>query len=98
MGAPIFYRDVPLMPAETEKGVIKPLAASAIPLIAWRLRNVGESSSHLLMEGIHSCANCHSVSRDGKTLGMDVDGPLNDKGLYALVAVKRRRPPSARRT
>ncbi len=40
------------------------------------------------MEGIHSCANCHSVSRDGKTLGMDVDGPLNDKGLYALVDVK----------
>ncbi len=88
VGAPIFYRDVPLMPAETEKGVIKPLAASAIPLIAWRLRNVGESSSHVLMEGIHSCANCHSVSRDGKTLGMDVDGPLNDKGLYALVAIK----------
>ena len=86
--APIFYRDVPLMPAETEKGVIKPLAASAIPLIAWRLRNTGESSSHLLMEGIHSCANCHSVSRDGKTLGMDVDGPLNDKGLYAMVAIR----------
>ena len=88
VGAPIFYRDVPLMPAETEKGVIKPLATSAIPLIAWRLRNVGESSSHLLMEGIHSCANCHSVSRDGKTLGMDVDGPLNDKGLYALVSIR----------
>jgi tetratricopeptide (TPR) repeat protein len=88
VGAPIFYRDVPLMPAETEKGVIKPLATSAIPLIAWRLRNVGESSSHLLMEGIHSCANCHSVSRDGKTLGMDVDGPLNDKGLYAMVAIR----------
>ena len=88
VGAPIFYRDVPLMPAETEKGVIKPLATSAIPLIAWRLRNVGESSSHLLMEGIHSCANCHSVSRDGKTLGMDVDGPLNDKGLYALVPIR----------
>ena len=27
VGAPIFYRDVPLMPSETEKGVIKPLAA-----------------------------------------------------------------------
>ena len=68
VGAPIFYRDVPLMPAETEKGVIKPLAASAIPLIAWRLRNVGENNSHLLMEGIHSCANCHSMSRDGKAM------------------------------
>ena len=26
VGAPIFYRDVPLMPSELEKGVIKPLA------------------------------------------------------------------------
>src|ERR1035438_8401367 len=25
VGAPIFYRDVPLMPSETEKGIIKPL-------------------------------------------------------------------------
>ncbi len=26
VNAPIFYRDVPLMPSETEKGFIKPLA------------------------------------------------------------------------
>jgi tetratricopeptide (TPR) repeat protein len=90
VGAPIFYRDVPLMPSETEKGVIKPLAASAVPLIAWRLRDVGESGSRLLMEGLHSCANCHSFSSDGKTMGMDVDGPQNDKGLYALTAVAPR--------
>jgi tetratricopeptide (TPR) repeat protein len=90
VGAPIFYRDVPLMPSETEKGVIKPLATAAVPLIAWRLRDVGESSSHVLMEGLHSCANCHSFSSDGKTLGMDVDGPRNDKGLYALTAIQPR--------
>src|ERR1017187_2361844 len=30
VGAPIFYRDVPLMPSELEKGVIKPLPASAM--------------------------------------------------------------------
>ena len=42
VGAPIFYRDVPLMPSELQKGVIKPLAPNAIPLIAWRLRNIGE--------------------------------------------------------
>jgi Flp pilus assembly protein TadD len=87
VGAPIFYRDVPLMPSETETGVIKPLAAGAIPLIAWRLREVGDTASHLLMEGLHSCANCHSFSTDGKTMGMDVDGPRNDKGLYAVTAV-----------
>ena len=89
VGAPIFYRDVPLMPSETEKGVIKPLAAKSVPLIAWRLRNVGETGSRVLMEGIHSCANCHSISLDGKTLGMDVDGPQNDKGLYAIVPIRQ---------
>jgi hypothetical protein len=88
VGAPIFYRDVPLMPSELEKGVIKPLAAAAVPLIAWRLRNVSESSSHLLMEGLHTCANCHSFSRDGTTLGMDLDGPQNDKGMYTLASIK----------
>jgi hypothetical protein len=33
-GAPIFYRDVPLMPSELEKGVIMPLPHDALPLIA----------------------------------------------------------------
>ena len=84
VGAPVFYRDVPLMPSETVKGVIQPLARNAVPLIAWRLRDLGSSSSRLLMTGIYSCANCHSVSADGKTMGMDLDGPRNDKGLYAL--------------
>jgi Flp pilus assembly protein TadD len=88
VGAPIFYRDVPLMPSETESGVIKPLDKNAIPLIAWRLRNVGDTSSRVLMTGIHSCANCHSFAADGKTMGMDLDGPRNDKGLYALFPIQ----------
>jgi tetratricopeptide (TPR) repeat protein len=37
-----------------------------------------------------TCANCHSFSLDGKTMGMDMDGPQNDKGLYALADVKPR--------
>ncbi|MBN2715844.1 MAG: tetratricopeptide repeat protein, partial [Deltaproteobacteria bacterium] len=88
VGAPIFYRDVPLMPSENEKGVIKPLAAEAVPLIAWRLRDIDETKSRLLMDGIHTCANCHSFSANGRTLGMDMDGPRNDKGLYALVDIE----------
>ena len=90
VGAPIFYRDVPLMPSATEKGVIKPLAASAVPLIEWRMRNLAEPSSHVVMTDLHSCANCHSFSRDGKTLGLDMDGPQNNKGLYALVPVAQK--------
>jgi len=87
VGAPIFYRDVPLMPSATEKGVIKPLAPSAVPLIEWRMRNISEPTSHVVMTDLHSCANCHSFSLDGKTLGLDMDGPSNNKGLYALVPV-----------
>ena len=41
------------------------------------------------MEGLPTCVNCHSFSRDGKTLGLDVDGPGNDKGLYGIVPVKK---------
>jgi Flp pilus assembly protein TadD len=88
VGAPIFYRDVPLMPSENEKGVIKPLALTAVPLVAWRLRSVGDTESRVVMQGLHTCANCHSFSADGKTLGLDMDGPQNDKGLYAIVKVQ----------
>ena len=88
LGAPIFYRDVPLMPSRTEKGVIKPLDTNALPLIKWRLRDVSQPASHVVLENIHTCANCHSFSRDGKTMGMDMDGPQNDKGLYALAPIK----------
>ncbi|MGB7720559.1 MAG: hypothetical protein WBL65_11705, partial [Bryobacteraceae bacterium] len=90
VGAPIFYRDVPLMPSKTEMGVIKPLDTRAVPLIAWRLRDVAQTRSRVLLEDMHTCANCHSFSRDGKTLGMDLDGPANDKSLYALVPVQQK--------
>ncbi len=88
--APIFYRDVPLMPAPTEQGVIKPLDQTKLPLINWRLRSVGESHSHLLLTGMYTCANCHSFAADGKTMGMDLDGPKNDKGMYTLVPVRQK--------
>lgn len=89
VGAPIFFRDVPLISVPVgEKGVIMPLPTEAIPLIAWRLRYVGDEKSRLMMQGLPTCANCHSFSRDGKTLGLDVDGPQNDKGLYGIVPVK----------
>ena len=90
VGAPIFYRDVPLMPTEVERGVIKPIIPSAVPLVGWRLRNVSEDSSRLVMEGLPTCANCHSFSKDGRTLAMDVDGPQNDKGMYAIAAISPR--------
>jgi Flp pilus assembly protein TadD len=88
VSAPVFYRDVPLMPAETEKGVIKPLAPAAVPLIAWRVRDLARTESRVVMTGVYSCSNCHSASADGKMMGMDIDGPRNDKGLYALFPIQ----------
>jgi tetratricopeptide (TPR) repeat protein len=89
VGAPIFYRDVPLMPSEGAKNFIQPLAPSSIYLINWRLRDLSQPQSRIVMHDLHTCANCHSFSTDGKTMGIDVDGPKNDKGLYAVVPIKK---------
>lgn len=91
VGAPILYRDVPLMPAisQGERGVIKPLPDSLLPLIQWRLRYLDEPQGKIVMDKLPTCANCHSVSRDGKTLGLDVDGPNNNKALYSLMPVRQ---------
>lgn len=88
VGAPIFYRDVPLMPSVGEKGVVQPLAPDAVHLINWRLRDIGQPESRIILHDMPTCANCHSFSGDGKTMGMDVDGPRNDKGLYAVVSLR----------
>jgi tetratricopeptide (TPR) repeat protein len=82
--APIFYRDVPLAPAITQEGVIKPLRDDAVSLIAWRLRDISKPDSRLLLTDVPTCTNCHSFSSDGKTLGMDLDGPQGDKGAYVI--------------
>ena len=81
VGAPIFYRDVPLMPSETEKGVIKPLAANAVPLDPWRLRNVGAGP-----EPAGSRPACTPAPTATPSLamarrwGMDMDGPETTRG------------------
>jgi tetratricopeptide (TPR) repeat protein len=92
VGAPIFYRNVPLIPPQegtTQRGIIKPLPDSVLPKIRWELRYINELRSRLMMTNLPTCGNCHSFSRDGKTMGIDVDGPANDKGLYAMVPVKK---------
>src|SRR6185369_1367554 len=51
--------------------------------------NISDTQSRVVMENLPTCANRHSFSSDGKTLGLDVDGPKNDKGLYALAPVSK---------
>ena len=89
VGAPIFYRDVPLMPSAGANGTVQPLSPAAIHLIRWRLRDIRQAESRTVLTNMPTCANCHSFSGDGKTMGIDVDGPANDKGLYAVVPVAR---------
>ncbi len=90
VSAPIFYRDVPLMLwPRSEKGVIQPLPPFAVPLIKWKLRDISQPQSRTVMQKLVTCANCHSFSSDGKTLGLDLDGPKNDKALYAIVPVSK---------
>jgi len=90
VGAPIFYRDVPLMPSAGANGTVQPLSASAIHLIRWRLRDIREPESRTVLTNMPTCANCHSFSGDGKTMGIDVDGPANDKGLYAVAPIAKK--------
>lgn len=89
VGAPIFYRDVPLMPNRNTKGVIEPLAERAVPLICWRLRDLKKPESKIVLPSMPTCGNCHSFSNDGRFLGMDMDGPAGDKGAYAVVPVQK---------
>ena len=87
VGAPIFYRDVPLDAIRNREGrhQAPPLGRHPHHRLASALPD--EPGGRLVLEGLHTCANCHSFSRDGKTLGMDVDGPVNDKGTYAIAPV-----------
>jgi tetratricopeptide (TPR) repeat protein len=90
VGAPVFYRDVPLMPSANTDGVVQPLAADAIHLINWRLRDITKPESHTVLTDVPTCLNCHSFAMNGKTMGIDLDGPNNDKGLYALAPIQKR--------
>lgn len=78
VGAPIFYREVPLPVA---------FAMDHKSVIRWRVGDVAsESAPRTVLERMGTCANCHSFSRDGKTLAMDLDFAA-DKGAYAIADV-----------
>ena len=80
VGAPLFFREVnlPFLTAVTDPA----------KYIHWRL---GPISAHqpppIVLEKLAVCGNCHSFSRDGATLAMEVDSG-NEKGGYAIAPVK----------
>ena len=78
VGAPIFYREVPL-----------PVGFSMDnkPLIKWKIGDVSSGRPpRTVLSGMHTCANCHSFSADGKTLAMDIDFGT-DKSTYAIAEI-----------
>ncbi len=78
VAAPILYREVPL-PLGT--------ALASLPLIRWRLGRVSSTDPPpVVLEGLRTCANCHSTSADGSTLAMDLDYG-GDKGTYLITDI-----------
>jgi len=79
VGAPVFYRDVPLPFAHALKN---------LHLIRWRLGDVtSDRPPPILLKDMRICGNCHSFTPDGKTLAMDVDYG-NDKGSYVIAPIQ----------
>lgn len=73
--AAIFFRSVPL-PFK--------FARENMKRIKWYLGDVSRASRpHAMLENMPVCANCHSFSKDGKTIAMDVDA-IDDKGAYDI--------------
>jgi hypothetical protein len=78
VGAPLFYREVNLPFID---------AAKDLSGIRWRFGSIDSVSPPIVLKNLPVCGNCHSFSRDGSTLAMDVDYASN-KGSYIITAVK----------
>jgi len=78
VGAPLFYREVNLPFNDAVKDPRR---------IRWRFGSIASPQQPpVILEGLPVCGNCHSFSRDGKTLAMDVDY-ANSKGSYIITRV-----------
>jgi tetratricopeptide (TPR) repeat protein len=81
VGAPLFFREVNL-PFET---AVKDPAKH----IRWRFGPVSaREPPPIVLQKLPVCGNCHSFSRDGGTLAMEVDSG-NQKGGYAIAPVAK---------
>ncbi|MEI6502013.1 MAG: tetratricopeptide repeat protein, partial [Armatimonadota bacterium] len=80
VGAPLFFREVnlPFLTAVTDPA----------KYIRWRLGPISSlQPPPIVLEKLAVCGNCHSFSKDGATLAMEVDSG-NEKGGYAIAPVK----------
>lgn len=80
VGAPILYRQMPIPFV---------LAENKLDSMNFMLINIGSKNRpHIAMKGFPVCGNCHSFSADGKTIGLDLDAGLRDKGGYFISSIK----------
>ena len=79
VGAPLFYREVnlPFLDAVTDPSKIR-----------WRFGLISSPEPPpVVLASLPVCGNCHSFTRDGRTLAMDVDY-ANSKGSYVITAIQ----------
>jgi TolA-binding protein len=80
VGAPIFYREVNLPFMDAVKDPTR---------IRWRFGTIDSlQPPPVVLEHLPVCGNCHSFSRSGGILGMDVDY-ANNKGSYVITRVDK---------
>jgi hypothetical protein len=76
--APIFYREVNLPFEEAVKDPSN---------IRWRFGVISsDEQPRIVLQKLAVCGNCHSFSKDGAVLGLEVDSG-NDKGAYAVMPI-----------
>lgn len=80
VGAPILYRQMPVPFIIAERN---------LDSMNFMLINIGSKNKpHIAMKGFPVCGNCHSFSADGKTIGLDLDAGLRDKGGYFISPIR----------
>jgi hypothetical protein len=80
VSAPILYRQMPIPFVIAEK---------KLESMNFMLLNVGSKKApHVAMGGFPVCGNCHSITADGSTIGLDLDAGLRDKGGYFVSPIK----------
>lgn len=78
VGAPLFYREVNLPFVDAVKDPSH---------IRWRFGAISSPQQPpIVLQNLPVCGNCHSFSKDAKTLAMDVDY-ANSKGSYVITRV-----------
>jgi hypothetical protein len=79
VGAPILYRQIPIPFVIAEK---------QLDSMNYILIDPGcKGKPHIAMKGFPVCGNCHSITADGKTVGLDLDAGRRDKGGYFVASL-----------